>query len=231
MKRKEVDEFYDDSSPTCLSNSSRKFRRLDAEFVSVMEEDPNVNAPQFVQRGLSPELSWTSTAMVHTDVVSVAKVPTSNAMEERAFMLYDPAKTPFAMHPSLQKFPIVVQSDLIPGLKDYLSSWGTAKLGKSEEDRTSKEKSSEASRDSLVAVPCVKPRWPVVCEERLSVACDALEAEGQMMDVDEPNVSRREERDMDIGEKIEAVGVMPPCQQQHHMMLSLSQNTHSRMSW
>lgn len=161
MKRKGVDEVYGDCSPTCLSNPSRKFRRLvpffakfplifcsellfpssrswldayscnftvyrfsilfflgkDAEFVSVMDEDPNVNAPHFVERGLSAELPWTSTSMVHTDAASVETLPTSNAMEERALMPYDPTKTPFANYPSLQKFPIVVQSDLIPGLK------------------------------------------------------------------------------------------------------------------
>lgn len=83
----------------------------------------------------------------------------------------------------------------------------------------------------MAVVPCVRSHWPVVSEERLSVACEPLEAEGQMMDMDEPYVNRSEERNMEIGEKIEAIGVMSPCQQQHHMMLSLSQNTFTRMSW
>lgn len=82
-----------------------------------MDEDPDVNVPHFVERRLSQELPWTNTAMPLTDVVSVETLPICNATEERALMLYDPTKIPFVKYPSPHKFPIVVQSDLIPGLK------------------------------------------------------------------------------------------------------------------
>lgn len=118
---------------------------------------------------------------------------------------------------------------LFPSFPDCLSSWGISKLEKSEEDGTTKEKSSEGSIDNLAVVPFVAShsQWPVVCEGRLSAACEPLEAEGQMMDMDEPHLSSSEDVDMEIGEK------KPPCLQQHHMMLShaLLQNTLTRMMW
>ena len=81
-----------------------------------MEEDQNLNAPHFVQQHLSPELQWTTNSMVHTDT-DVASLPRNNAMEERALMPYNTDISPFPKYPTLQNFPIVVQSDLIPGLK------------------------------------------------------------------------------------------------------------------
>ena len=90
-----------------------------------MEEDQNFNAPHFVQQHLSvsPELQWTSNPMVHTDTVETA-LPRNNAMEERAlFLTYHTDISPFPKYPTLQNFPIVVQSDLIPGLKGNCSDF------------------------------------------------------------------------------------------------------------
>ncbi|KAF7817169.1 uncharacterized protein G2W53_031138 [Senna tora] len=216
MKRKDVEEFHDDFSSTCLSNSSRKSRRLrypilvldkckDAELVGVMDEDPNVNAT--LERGLSvsQELLWTSSVVVHADAASIHSDiirPTSNASEERALVLHDPTKIPFVKSPSPPEFSIVVKSDLIPGLKNYLSSWECSKgVGISKEK---KEDSSEGLRDSLAVIPWVAFHSSMVCEKRVYAACHPLETEGEMMDTDEPYVSNVE--DMEIGEMVEAVG-------------------------
>lgn len=82
-----------------------------------MDEDPNVNIADVFERGLSQELPWSSSAMVHTDAASVDTSPTGNASEERALVLYDPTKTPFVKSPCPPEFSIVVKSDLLPGLK------------------------------------------------------------------------------------------------------------------
>lgn len=95
----------------------------------------------------------------------------------------------------------------------------------------SEEKSSEGSRDCLAIVPWVPFHSSMVCEERVPVVCHPVEAEGEMMDTDETYMSSSNEKDMEIGEKVEAVGAFSPCQQQHQMMLSLPQNTFPPMSW
>lgn len=122
---------------------------------------------------------------------------------------------------------------MFPSFLDYLSSRGYA-FKKSTENRKIKreENDSEGSRNSLTVVPWVGFHSPIACEERVSAACHPFEAEVEMMDTDEPCVISSNEKDMEIGENVEAVGSFPPCQQQHCMMLyNVPQNNFTKMSW
>ena len=107
-------------------------------------------------------------------------------MEERAIVLYEPtATTPFLKSPSSPEFSIVIKSYLIPGLKDYLLSWGIAKQDDPVEDEMRREKSSEMSNDCLAVVPWVAFHSPMTCEEIVPETGQPLEVEeGDMMEMD-----------------------------------------------
>ncbi|XP_027356180.1 uncharacterized protein LOC113865670 [Abrus precatorius] len=144
-----------------------KSRRLEREcelYSAMMEEEANVTVNQ----------------------PCVDPTPASvTATEERALVLYDPSTTPFLKSPSSSEFSIVVKADLIPGLKDYLLSWGAAKQNDPVEDAVRREKNSEVSKDGLAVVPWVAFHSPMACEEIVPETGQPLEAEeGELMEMD-----------------------------------------------
>ncbi|XP_061339361.1 uncharacterized protein LOC133286037 [Gastrolobium bilobum] len=212
-KRKDFDHDFPSISP------ATKSRRLDGELCgTMMEEDLNAMLKQ----------PWTIDEGSASDSAS-AYVPNT---DERALVVYDPTKTPLLKSPSTPQFSIVVKADLIPGLKDYLLSWGTVKLDNPVEDEVRREKSSEVTKDSLAVVPWVAFHSPMACEEIAPEAGQPLEVEeGEMMEMDEPCVNNNYEKAMEIGDKVEAAGPSSPWQQQHCMMPNLLQNNSTPIHW
>ncbi|PKU72297.1 uncharacterized protein LOC110106302 [Dendrobium catenatum] len=138
MKRKGVDEVFDDFSDLSFSAPALKIRRLDAELPPIMEERDPIG-----RSVLEPQLLKGDMGDAVPDMASVMKEevfpPTVN--EERALVLYKPLHSNFV--PSLTMDP-----ELISGLKDP-SFWpGYQNLV--EEDFVEEQQSSSINRLALI---------------------------------------------------------------------------------
>ncbi|TKY74614.1 hypothetical protein E2542_SST03377 [Spatholobus suberectus] len=147
---------------------------------------PSISPPPKSRR-LEWECDLCTTMMMEEEENVMMKQSTCvNPTEERAIVLYDPtATTPFLKSPTSPHFSIVIKADSIPGLKDYLLSWGIAKRDDPVEDEIRREKSSEVSNDCLAVVPWVAFHSPMACEEIVPETGQPLEVEeGDMMEMD-----------------------------------------------
>ncbi|CAK8568770.1 unnamed protein product [Lathyrus sativus] len=185
MKKKREDDYFE----YLHSFPPTKSRRLDSEVtMEMMEED------------------------IHTDVNVVPPLMQPN--QERSLVLYQPSNssnTPLLKSPTSPPFTIVVNTNLIPGLKDYLLSRGTTKLEELGEDEMRRERTPELSKDCLAVIPWVPN--PITCEEVVPETSQTLESEdSEMMEMDEPYANNN-------NEKVETCGVSSPWQQQQQCIM------------
>ncbi|XP_019415811.1 PREDICTED: uncharacterized protein LOC109327198 isoform X1 [Lupinus angustifolius] len=206
-KRKDIEDSYNHftSFPIPIPPST-KSRRLDHELYAIIEEEDRDHNVTVME-------------------------PTPN--EEKSLVIYQP--TDIVKSHISTDFSIIVKSDLIPGLKDYLLSWGITKPYNSVEDEMG-EKNSEVSNDCLAVVPWVAYRPPMASEEIVPESGQPLEdKQDEMMELDEPYANDNNENPMEISEMVEAAGTSSSLWQQqrrqHCMMVNHSQNTSTPIHW
>ncbi|GMY17676.1 L-arabinokinase [Fagus crenata] len=227
MKRKDLQDIFDEFS-------SRKSRRLDVDILQNMNEDPTTIVPQILEQGLLQEQPFISSGnMVQTEAPVIDSMPSNINSEERALVLYNPPNIPFVKSPSSPDFTIVVNSELIPGLKDILSLGGNGKLVKSvEKDDT--EKNPVVSNDCLAVVPWVASYLPLASGENTQSAGlpEAMETEEvEIMDTDyNSSSSICGQRTFEYGGTVEEAGELHHWQH-HFMQPHLLKNNSAPVTW
>ncbi|KAJ7958625.1 DBH-like monooxygenase [Quillaja saponaria] len=168
--------------------------------------------------------------MVDADVPCIDPVVSSNDSVERSLVLYNPANTQFVKSPSSPEFSIIVNSDLIPGLKDRILWWGTSRSVKSGEDEINSD-NTENLKDCLAIVPWVDIQSPGASRyEESTGLVELTEAEEvEMMDMDDRNVSSNEK---EFSEMVEGRELQLWQQQhQHCMKPNLPANPSTPVTW
>ncbi|XP_059642445.1 uncharacterized protein LOC132284359 [Cornus florida] len=161
MKRKDLDDtsLYNDFIDISLSSCYSKLRRLTGQFkdgnlyMNVGEEE-NARASMLYDQGLvSTEQASTSSRMVEEETPVV---------DDRAIVLYKPANTPLIKSPSSSDFLFVLNSELVPGLKNlvFLPGKLNPATRKEEEAATGTAEKKDIIKDYLAVVPWVASQFP-----------------------------------------------------------------------
>lgn len=223
MKRKEVEEVYDDFAEFSLSSPARKIRRLDAELPRIMEEEP-----------LMP-LSCDQQVAVPMES-AVPSTPAPN--EERALVLYKPVNTPIMMQSSggSSNFTFKVHPDLISGLKNqvYWPGGVNSITEVKDEEERSMNNGATSTNSCLAVVPWVPQQHQAATPgtDNATVGVElaepmAIEAEG---DASTMEIEGRESGGMEMGMGAGA-GEGLQQWQQHCMTPQLPQNTSTPIMW
>ncbi|KAM1776788.1 hypothetical protein ACFX11_043542 [Malus domestica] len=172
MKRKDIVELDDDDfSPFSKS------RRLDGGLFATVNEYQS-SAAQVFEEMPTPETS----VVMQTDDLPTEPLPSG---DEKALVLYNPANTRFFKAPDSRDFSVIVNSDLIPGLRDHIYSWGYSKSLKPVEDRGSEEENKDVSNGCMAVVPWVAPNFPPASRDETQIASQSEPMEVEMMDTDD----------------------------------------------
>jgi len=237
MKRKDL---HHDLS--FIPFSPRKSPRLDVELLENMNEDPPIRVPQILEQGLllqdqqqqQQPFTCSSNNMLQLAVAPLSML-SSNSLEERALFLYNqPLNTPFFKSPCSPDFPIVVNSALIPGLKEHFLTLGNGKLGNSMEKEDT-DKNPMVSNDCVAVVPWVAPQPPLASGAKSPSAgvSEAMEMEEvEMMDTDydsDSNISGQ--RAFEYDGMVQEAGELPHWQQQHSMQPHFLKNNSAPVEW
>lgn len=221
--------------------SPRKSPRLDVELLENMNEDPPIRVPQILEQGLllqeeqQPQPFTSSSNNMLQMAVAPLSMLSSNSLGERAFVLYNqPLHTSFFKSPCSPDFPIVVNSALIPGLKEHFLALGNGKLGNSMEKEDT-DKNPMVSNDSLAVVPWVASQFPLASGAKSPSAgvSEAMETEEvEMMDTDydsDSNISGQ--RAFEYDGMVQEAGELPHWQQQHSMQPHFLKNNSAPVEW
>ncbi|CAA7408286.1 unnamed protein product [Spirodela intermedia] len=162
MKRKDLEEVYDEFSEFSLSSPARKIRRLDTELPPIMEEEELPAGPPTAfgrpltkedpLQDISPQLAARSSGGYESS---------APLNEERALVLYKPVRSrrPFDSRQPSNVF-LKVDPDVIASLKNQ-SLW----LG-----QPNSEKARETAPSNLLAlVPWIPPPQPLEAATLASV--------------------------------------------------------------
>ncbi|BFG18637.1 hypothetical protein CerSpe_049110 [Prunus speciosa] len=216
MKRKDFGEDVDDA----FYFPSSKSRRLDADLFATVNEDPRSAAQVFEARPSQ------GTIVMQTDDLRKDPLPSG---DEKAIVLYNPANMPLLLKsPDSRDFSLIVSSDLIPGLRDHIYSWGNSKSLKPAEDRVIEEENEEVSNVCLAVVPWVASKLPLASRDQAASQSEPMEAEEiEMMDTDDNDYNAGEAPG--FGRMMEGSGGLQHWQQQQHHWLEpkLVQNNYT----
>ncbi|ERN12529.1 hypothetical protein AMTR_s00025p00194220 [Amborella trichopoda] len=176
MKRKELEEVYDDFSDFSLSSPGRKIRRLDAELPPIMEEP---NFPSFFEEQVPEEHFLDLKDRIEqlpTGPIDVGSPVSVN--EERALVLYKPLGSPgvsFRVNPFL-----------LPALRNKML-WLESSDGKISNETTPKSSSETPlacnNSKNLAVVPWV-PSQLSVLENGRDLAIEDSMFEPMVQDVE-----------------------------------------------
>uniref|UniRef100_A0A2P2J3Q4 Uncharacterized protein n=1 Tax=Rhizophora mucronata TaxID=61149 RepID=A0A2P2J3Q4_RHIMU len=186
MKRKEFEDNSEDFSINSVSFPSRKSRRLDGEFTPFMQEDPRAG----ILEAMQGDLDFTNNGNVmETNASATDAMHLVDNWDEKAIVLYQHPDAPFLKSPSSPEFSIILNSDLIPGLKDYLLRPGDLKISKLMENEASRNKTRKGN-DCLAVVPwnASQHHVGIPTDGSQMVFLEPMEAEeteAEMMDTDE----------------------------------------------
>ncbi|KAL4603332.1 hypothetical protein ACB092_10G116400 [Castanea dentata] len=235
MKRKDV--HHDFSS---IPLSPRKYPRLDVELLENMNEDPPIRVPQILEQGLllqqQEQQPFTSSSNNMLQMaVSPLSMLSSNGLEGRALVLYNQSlNTPFFKSPCSPDFPIVVNSALIPGLKEHFLALGNGNLGNSME-KEDRDKNPMVSNDCLAVVPWVESQHSLASGAMSPSAgvSEAMETEEvEMMDADYDSGSNiSSQRAFEYDGMVQEAGELPHWQQQHSMQPHFLKNNSAPVEW
>ncbi|KAF8392781.1 hypothetical protein HHK36_021018 [Tetracentron sinense] len=232
MKRKDLEEVYDEFSDFSLFSPARKIRRLDAELPPILEEEEQ-KIPLVFDRPL-PEEGLTSTMeQVGAPVEDVNSVPLN---AERALVLYKPVNEPLLQCSGSSEFSIMVNPYLISGFKNQVMWSGHPNPIKTMEDEAaSAEQNVVATNDHLAVVPWVPSQLPPAfgmeaLATGMSEPMEAEEVEPASMEIEDNNIFAAE------GQSREASGMggsegLQHWQQQHCMIPQLPPNTSTPITW
>ncbi|KAG6499833.1 uncharacterized protein LOC121996536 [Zingiber officinale] len=178
-KRKDLEEFYDEEMGHPLSRPATKIRRLDADMLSVMEENDTITVSRLPYLLPKEQLQ-------DMEVVPTHNVATYHPNEERSLVIYN---TPEALPVVPADEPMVsfrMSSNLIHGIKNKLF-----KL----RDQTvfNMDDKVAASNDSLALVPWVPQQESLNSYEFIATQfsdpqhdpMDSEQAEAVLMEVEE----------------------------------------------
>ncbi|XP_010263305.1 PREDICTED: uncharacterized protein LOC104601606 [Nelumbo nucifera] len=229
MKRKDLEEVYDEFSDFSLSSPARKIRRLDAELPPIMEEEEAPEIAMGFEQIVSEQPDITRQQLGAVTTEAVPSVPLN---EERALVLYNPANTPMLKTPSSPGFSITVNSDLIPGLKDHIF-WSnhTKSVKTTEDEAASADKNKSVTNDSLAVVPWVPYQHPTFSGTEVPAPglSEMMEAEGDatMMEIEDEDGGQAWGTDAIVG----GGESLQQWQQQHCMTPEFPQNTSTPVMW
>ncbi|OAY67594.1 uncharacterized protein LOC109711207 isoform X1 [Ananas comosus] len=156
MKRKDLDEAYDEFSGFAISSPVTKIRRLDAGVPPYM-----VNERSAVPLAIEEQLPSTS-AVPEVELMMDDALPSLPSVDEKALVLYKPSDTPLTLNPGQSNVSLLVSPDLIESLKNRVFNHGINR---------SLELKSPVQSNSLAVVPWVpKPgattNWHLAQPER-----------------------------------------------------------------
>ncbi|KAJ6814371.1 uncharacterized protein M6B38_139770 [Iris pallida] len=211
MKRKDLDEVYDEFSEFSLNSPARKIRRLDAELSPILEEEEPSFPATFGQKLPLAEQA-TCSSMAGMGSVMVEDDPSLPSNEERALVLYKPMDNPLVLSPSSFR----VRPDLMVGLKsaDQVLWSGNPKPVTIEE--VPMDYIANAHGNSLAVVPWVQTQ--ASSEPRGMIVEEPMEEEdqgGASMEVEEN------------GQQVEGLHQWP----QHCMTPQIPQNSSTPIMW
>ncbi|KAM1573580.1 hypothetical protein FF2_042948 [Malus domestica] len=220
MKRKDIVELDDDDfSPFSKS------RRLDGGLFATVNEYQSSAAQMFEEMPI-PETS----VVMQTDDLPTEPLPSG---DEKALVLYNPANTRFFKAPDSRDFSVIVNSDLIPGLRDHIYSWGYSKSLKPVEDRGSEEENKDVSNGCMAVVPWVAPNFPPASRDETQIASQSEPMEVEMMDTDDNRYNGAEVSGFS-GTMMEGSSGLHHWHQQqqlHWMEPQLLQNSYTPVTW
>ncbi|XP_077238575.1 uncharacterized protein LOC143879833 [Tasmannia lanceolata] len=190
MKRKDLEEVYDDFSDFSLSSPARKIRRLDAELPPIMEEEDPV-MPQDLNPPLPEESIKGSIPQLAVEMTEA--MPSLHLNEERALVLYKPVKTPLLESSGSSNLSFSVHTDLLQGFKNRYFWSGNSNL-------ITEAAGEEATNDCQAIIPWVPSQLPVTQETDdsgmeigLSEPMEAEEVGATTMEVEEDTMTGRQE--------------------------------------
>ncbi|XP_042493594.1 uncharacterized protein LOC122073127 [Macadamia integrifolia] len=230
MKRKGLEEVYDEFSDFSLSSPARKIRRLDVELPPIMEEEESPEIPVAFDRPPSGDLGISARQSAATGTEALPSAPLN---EERALVLYKPMNKPLV--------EIIVNSDLIPGLRNH-GFWSeqSNQVRRVEDEATDSSTNTGAKNGCLAVVPWVVPTQflPNSGTEGMpaTVVSEQMEAEGgvdtEMMEIEDDNVQVTGGQAKEIGGGVEGGSESwQQWQQQHCLTPQLPQNTSAPIMW
>uniref|UniRef100_A0A1D1YWH8 ATP synthase subunit delta n=1 Tax=Anthurium amnicola TaxID=1678845 RepID=A0A1D1YWH8_9ARAE len=150
MKRKDLEDVYDDFSEFSLSSPARKIRRLDAELPPIMEEEETA-APLIFGQPLPKEQLHTRSLQLAAGSDDVE--PSLPLNEERAIVLYKPVNMPLLDFPCPSNVFLNVDPDMIASFKNGAFWQSQPNLVKTrEEEAESTAGSGKAAVSSCLAV-------------------------------------------------------------------------------
>nr|CAD1824888.1 unnamed protein product [Ananas comosus var. bracteatus] len=124
MKRKDLEEVFDEFSEFSLSSPARKIRRLDAELPPIIEEEDLAvpldieQQPQLMKEEASVPAMVIGSGPVVED--GPPTLPTLPSNEERALVLYKPVEGQLLFGPGGSNVSFRVSSDFLYGLKSQV---------------------------------------------------------------------------------------------------------------
>ncbi|PRQ27450.1 hypothetical protein RchiOBHm_Chr6g0305451 [Rosa chinensis] len=221
LKRKEA---FDDLSP-----HFSKSRRLDADLFSTMAEDQSGGIEALEQR-LAQEQALACPSEMQKGALPMEPLalPEEN---EKALVIYNPANT-FYKTPASKDFSIIVNSDLIPGLRDHIFTQGSLKWSNPVE---AEQSDREDSNGCLAIVPWVESNWPPSSSSETQAAglSEPMQAEEvEMMDTDDN--SSDGSKSSELGGMMDGSFELQRWQQQqqlHCMEPQLLNNTITPITW
>ncbi|XP_010929400.1 uncharacterized protein [Elaeis guineensis] len=227
MKRKDLEEVYDDFSEFSLSSPARKIRRLDAELPPIMEEEDSAVpvAFEFEKQQLPRDLMSASSTMPESTSTMTDAVPVPALNEERALVLYKPVDAQLLLSPAQSNVSLRLSSDLIHGLKNQAFRSG---------NQIRIEDKSAVSSNRLAVVPWVPNQGSVVTtgsgvtKVESKVPQEPMEAE----QIESVSMEVEEERDQAEQASIdEGAGGEGFHQWPQHCMTQLPPNTSTPIMW
>ncbi|XP_074586136.1 uncharacterized protein LOC141841842 [Curcuma longa] len=183
MKRKDLEEVYDEFMDFSLSSPARKIRRLDAgEFPPIMEAAETASAMT-----IDDTLSCVSDiATPSWDSVLEDSPPNPSDNEERAIVLYKPVESPLFSSPGSTNLSLRVASDFIHCLKSKRSESSIPFYTRSGNQRfQAEEEEAEADSSSLAIVPWAASQAAMAVSGFAGDPMEAEDAEATSMQVED----------------------------------------------
>ncbi|WOL19782.1 hypothetical protein Cni_G28584 [Canna indica] len=227
LKRKELEEVYDDFAEFSLSSPARKIRRLDAELPPIMEEVEPTSTLSFNQQFPQETISASVSSMPNLgSVVSQAMPTRPSNNDQRALVLYKPVEMPLLLSPSPTNVSIKFNSGFIDGLKSHMFKPRITNFDE-------KDKHTDADESCLAVIPWV-PSQLASDSGGFEGSESQNNLSGEVMESEDANVTSMEIEDGNIRGLATTGGVGNENfqqQQQHCMTAQLTPNTSNSIMW
>ncbi|KAJ8540014.1 hypothetical protein K7X08_026403 [Anisodus acutangulus] len=231
MKRKDLEDVYDEFSDFSLSSPARKIRRLDAELPPIIEEVEEPEIPlTFEQAATDPSFG----SNLGNRGIVIEELPSVPENEEMAIVLFKPTNTPLVYSPS--NFSLKVNPQFINGFKSQVFWENRANAFRPADGEATQQEDSCSAKECLAVVPWVPSQIPsaqgaeILGQTDTSDMMDAEDMEGVAMDVEDGSVNAEPRTTFGAG----AISVnegLHQWQHQHCMPTQLPQNTSTPIVW